>query len=208
MTNDPAPIRVGAVLFPGFELLDVFGPLEMFGLLEKRAEIVLIAQETGAVASHQGPRSIADVALSEAGGLDVVLVPGGIGTRREVLNPHFLEELRRLSEGSRFVSSVCTGSALLAKAGLLDGRKATSNKRSFKWVVSQGPRIDWVAQARWVEDGKFFTSSGVSAGMDMALGLIARLLGRDASVEVAQAAEYEWHEDKGWDPFAKLNGLA
>jgi putative intracellular protease/amidase len=199
---------VGAVLFPGFELLDVFGPLEMFGLLEKRAEITLIAQEPGAVASHQGPRSVADIALSGARGLDVVLVPGGWGTRREALNPPFLEELRRLSEGSRYVSSVCTGSALLAKAGLLDGRRATSNKRSFAWVVSQGPRVHWVAQARWVEDGKFFTSSGVSAGMDMALGLITRLFDRETALGIAQAAEYEWHEDKGWDPFAKLNGLA
>jgi transcriptional regulator GlxA family with amidase domain len=103
---------------------------------------------------------------------------------------------------------VCTGAALLAKAGILDGRKATTNKRAYAWVVSQGPKVEWIAQARWVEDGKFFTSSGVSAGMDMTLGLIARLHGRQASLEAAQGAEYEWHEDSAWDPFAKLNGLA
>jgi putative intracellular protease/amidase len=203
--SPPTPrLRVGVVLFEGFELLDVFGPLEMLG---ERAETVMLAQHPGAVASIQGPKSVVDMPLEGAGGFDVVLVPGGNGTRREVSNGAFLDGLRRLAEGSRFVASVCTGSALLAKAGILDGRKATTNKRAYHWVVSQGPRVEWIAQARWVEDGRFFTASGVSAGMDMALGLIARLIDRETSVGIAQGAEYEWHEDKGWDPFAKLNGL-
>jgi len=77
----------------------------------------------------------------------------------------------------------------------------------FRMVASRWPAVHWVAEARWVEDGRFFTSSGVSAGMDMALGLIARLTDWDTSLEVANRAEYEWHQDKGWDPFARLNGL-
>jgi transcriptional regulator GlxA family with amidase domain len=105
------------------------------------------------------------------------------------------------------VASVCTGSLLLAKAGLLEGRRATTNKRAFKLVAGLAPEVSWVAEARWVEDGPFFTSSGVSAGMDMALGLIAHLLGREASIAAANRAEYVWHEDKRWDPFAKLNHL-
>jgi transcriptional regulator GlxA family with amidase domain len=123
-------------------------------------------------------------------------------------NTPFIAELGRQCATARFVASVCTGSALLAKAGVLDGLSATSNKRAFGWVASQGPKVRWIARARWVEDGKFFTSSGVSAGMDMALGLIARLLDKETSIEVAQRAEYEWHQDKEWDPFASLNGLA
>ena len=99
-----------------------------------------------------------------------------MGTRRLVSDQAFLDELRRQSERARYVATVCTGSGLLARTGALDGRRATSNKFSFNWAVSQGPHVTWVPEARWVEDGKFFTSSGVSAGIDMALGLIARIL--------------------------------
>jgi putative intracellular protease/amidase len=195
------------VLFDGFELLDMFGPLEMFGMLEGRARIVMLAQAPGAVRSNPGPSCMADAALAAAPALDVLLVPGGMGTRRELSNGPFLDELRRQAEKARFVASVCTGSILLASAGLLDGKSATSNKRVFKMVASRWSAVHWVAEARWVEDGRFFTSSGVSAGMDMALGLIARLTDWDTSLEVANRAEYEWHQDKGWDPFARLNGL-
>lgn len=207
MSPNPAPIKVGALLFTGFELLDVFGPLEMFGSLGERAWITMLAEQAGPIRSHQGPACVADAALAGDHGLDVLLVPGGIGTRRLVSNQPFLDELRRQSDRARFVATVCTGSGLLARTGALDGRGATSNKFAFKWATSQGPNVRWVPSARWVEDGKFFTSSGVSAGMDMALGLIARIFGRETSVEVAARAEYEWHEDRSWDPFAKLNGL-
>jgi transcriptional regulator GlxA family with amidase domain len=195
------------VLFEGFELLDLFGPLEMFGMLEGRARIKMLAQAPGAVRSNQGPACLADTPLAAAGPLDVLLVPGGMGTRREISNPPFLCELARLAGDARFVASVCTGSYLLAGAGLLDGRRATTNKRVFKMVASSRPSVTWVAEARWVEDGRFFTSSGVSAGMDMALALIARMFGRDTSSGIAARAEYAWHEDKGWDPFARMNGL-
>lgn len=196
------------MLFDGFELLDVFGPLEMFGMLKERATITVLAERAGAVRSTQGPACVAESALAGEHGLDVILIPGGMGTRREVSNVAFLDEIRLQADRARFVASVCTGSALLAKAGVLDGRSATSNKFAFTWVTSQGPRVKWVPEARWVEDGKYFTSSGVSAGIDMTLGLIAHIFGRDTSVTVANWAEYEWHEDRGRDPFAKLNGLA
>jgi len=216
VSDAPAPVRIGTVLFPGFELLDVHGPLEMFGGLASRGngyeggrvEMPMLAERPGAIPSNQGPSTLADTALADAKGLDVLLVPGGWGTRREVDNAAFIDELRRQCGNARFVASVCTGSALLAKAGVLDGLSATTNKRAFGWVASQGPRVNWVAKARWVEDGKFFTSSGVTAGMDMALGLIARMFDRETSVRISQGAEYEWHQDKGWDPFARLNGLA
>ena len=102
---------------------------------------------------------------------------------------------------------MCTGSALLAKAGVLDGRKATTNKAAYAWATSQGPNVAWLAQARWVEDGKFMTSSGVSAGTDMGLAIVARLFGAEKAEQVAVVAEYEWHNDPSWDPFAKVHGL-
>jgi len=206
---------VGAVLFPGFEVLDMYGPLKMFGGVafrqgaraSERVEMSMLAQHPGPVPSSQGPATVADAALAGSGGFDVLLVPGGRGTRREVANAAFIDQLGRQCAGARFVASVCTGSALLARAGVLDGRNATTNKRAFGWVASQGPAVNWIAEARWVEDGKFFTSSGVSAGMDMALGLIARLFGGPVGADIAQQAEYEWHADPAWDPFARLNGL-
>ncbi|HEY1848587.1 MAG TPA: DJ-1/PfpI family protein [Opitutaceae bacterium] len=208
MTQAAVPIRVGALAFDGFELLDLFGPLEMLGRHWERFSFSILAETAGPVRSRQGPACVADRAFSGELGLDLLLVPGGMGTRTLVGNAAFLAELRKQCAAARIVASVCTGSALLAKAGVLDGLRATSNKYSFAWVKSQGPSVRWVPKARWVEDGKFLTSSGVSAGMDMALALVAKLLGRDAALEAADGAEYEWHEDPDWDPFAKKRGLA
>jgi len=201
---------VGVLLFEGFELLDVFGPLEAWGMLAEitRAYTIVAAAETpGPIRSAQGPRAVADYALADCPPIDVILVPGGIGTRREVNNAALLEWLRRRAAQAEVVTSVCTGAALLACAGLLDGRRATSNKLAFKWVTSQGPAVQWVGQARWVEDGKFTTSSGVSAGIDMALAMIARLVDVNTAEQIAIRMEYEWHRDPSWDPFAKIHGL-
>jgi transcriptional regulator GlxA family with amidase domain len=201
---------VGVLLFEGFELLDVFGPLEVWGMhaeIASACTIVTAAEKAGAIKSAQGPRAIADYALADCPRIDVMLVPGGNGTRREVQTASLLEWLRQREAQAEIVSSVCTGAALLARAGLLDGRRATSNKRSFKWVTEQGPAVEWIRQARWVEDGKFATSSGVSAGIDMTLSLIAKLAGKENAEQIAIRMEYEWHRDPAWDPFAKIHGL-
>jgi putative intracellular protease/amidase len=194
---------VGVLLFDGFELLDVFGPLEMLGMLPEEFTIRLVSETASAVASTQGPRSVIDDHFADDRAYDLLLVPGGMGTRREVGNGVLLDWLTRTAERAQIVASVCTGSALLAKAGILDGRRATTNKRAFDWVAGQGPGVRWERKARWVEDGKFFTSSGVSAGTDMALALIARLCGIARAREVAHWAEYVWNEDSENDPFAR-----
>ena len=193
---------VGVLLFEGFELLDVFGPLEMLGMLDEDFAIRLVAESAPTVASNQGPRSVIDNHFADDRGYDVLLIPGGLGTRREVENPVLLDWLRKTAERAEIVASVCTGSALLAKANLLDGRRATTNKLAFDWVARQGPKVDWQRRARWVEDGKFITSSGVSAGIDMTLALIARLHGIDRARQAAHWSEYVWNEDSAEDPFA------
>jgi putative intracellular protease/amidase len=198
---------IGVVLFDGFELLDVFGPLEIFGMVPESFEICMVAERAGEVASRQGPKSVVEHHFGEARQYDILLVPGGMGTRKQVDNETLLKWLRMQSAAAEYVTSVCTGSALLAKAGVLDGVRATTNKRAFAWATSQGNKVKWEKQARWVEDGKFFTSSGVSAGMDMSLAVIGKLLGRETAEQVATFAEYEWHQDASWDPFAKLHGL-
>lgn len=199
--------RVGALIFPGFELLDLFGPLEMFGLLKNDFDLQLVAETTDPVASNQQVRANPDVTITGANHFDILFVPGGMGTRREVDNLPLLDWIRTTSGSAEYVLSVCTGSLLLAGAGILDGRRATTNKTAYKTIADQYPQVDWVKQARWVEDGKFITSSGVSAGMDMALGAIALMHDRETAEKVATWSEYDWHKDKDWDPFARVHDL-
>jgi transcriptional regulator GlxA family with amidase domain len=195
------------VLFDRFELLDVFGPMEVFGVLEDKFALQLLGPEAGAVQSAQGPRAIADVAYRDADRYDIVLIPGGIGSRALATDEAFLSWLARWASTAEFITAVCTGSGLLAATGLLDGYRATSNKRSFSWVTSQGTRVQWVPEARWVEDRNRWTSAGVAAGMDMALAVIAHLHGEATAIDVADRVEYDWHRDPTWDPFAAKNGL-
>lgn len=200
---------LGTVLFPGFELLDVAGPLEVLGNLnleEPRFRLVNVAESAGCVASAQGPRMEAEVGFDDCPRLDVLMVPGGIGTRKEVENRRLLEWLVARAATAELVLSVCTGAALLARAGILDGRRATSNKRSLAWVMSQGPRVEWVKRARWVEDGRFFTSSGVSAGIDMSLQVLAHFAGRAEAERIAKIIEFGWQTDSEVDPFAEVWG--
>ncbi len=199
--------RVGFVLFPGFEVLDVYGPLEVFGMLSEHFEIVMLAERPGSVVSFQGPSTVVDHTFADPPHLDVILVPGGRGTRAEVTNQAILDFLRTASEAAELTTSVCTGAGLLAAAGLLDGRRATSNKRAWQWVTTQGSDVTWIPQARWVDDGNVITSGGVSAGIDMALAIVERLLGQETAQRVADACEYDRHTDAGWDPFAAKNGL-
>ncbi len=192
---------LGIVLYPGFEVLDVYGPLEMWAYVPG-FQVVMIAEQAGPVRSAQGVSTVAEYSFTTAPPLDIIMVPGGVGTRAQLLNPVLLDYLREQNKRTELTTSVCTGSALLAKAGILKGHKATSNKGAFALAVEQDPSVDWIVKARWVEDGKFLTSSGVSAGTDMALGLVARLYGIERARGLAKSLEYEWHEDPTVDPFA------
>lgn len=206
MSASPAK-TLGVVLYPGFELLDVFGPLEAFGNLPEAYRIVVVAEKAGPVASAQGPTVNAEAGFADAPALALLLVPGGIGTREAVDDRVLLDWLARRAADAEVVMSVCTGAAVLARAGLLDGRRATGNKAFFQWVASHGSRVEWVPRARWVEDGKFATSSGVSAGIDMALAVIARREGVEMAENLARMMEYDWHRDADWDPFAVTFGV-
>lgn len=195
---------LGIVLYPGFELLDVYGPAEVFGNLTGRLKIVMIADKAGPVASTQGPKTVADFGFDDCPPLDLLLVPGGFGTFAQLNNSAMLDWLRKRSETAEITMSVCSGSAILAKAGLLDGRRATSNKQYFQLAVAQGPKVEWVKKARWVDDGKMVTSSGVSAGIDMALHVIERLYGTQVAESIANGTEYQWHRDADNDPFVRF----
>lgn len=140
--------------------------------------------------------------FENAPNLDVLMIPGGMGARQEVNNDVLLAFLRTRSAEACWSTSVCTGSALLAKAGLLDGHRATSNKLAFDWATSQSPNVRWQRESRWVVDSPFMTSSGVSAGIDMALALVEQLYDRATAERIAKTAEYVWNDDPSSDPFA------
>jgi len=211
MSEDPTIRRVALALFEGFTVLDMYGPVQAFaschaptsdGSFKQLFEMFTVAEQTGSVRSGEGPPSVAEYSFADAPSYDILLIPGGFGTREAVSKPHFLDQLATASQRATTTATVCTGSALLARTGLLDHRPATSNKLAWDWVVQQGPQVQWVRQARWVDDGDMITSSGVSAGIDMALSLIVRLHGREKALTSARNMEYVWNEDAAHDPFA------
>jgi transcriptional regulator GlxA family with amidase domain len=211
VADSAAKKRVAVVLFDGFTVLDAYGPVQAFGACRQMRpdgspqrffEVFTMAEKVGPVRSGEGPATHADHAFADVPAYDILLVPGGFGTRAAVKDEGFLGKLGTASRRAVVTATVCTGSALLARTGLMDGRPATSNKIAWDWVVQQGPRVLWKRKARWVDDGNLLTSSGVSAGTDMALALIARLLGRDMAVSAARNMEYIWRADPDDDPFA------
>jgi putative intracellular protease/amidase len=194
---------LGAIFYEDFELLDMYGPLEMFGSIGPELEIVCVAERAGEVKSAQGPKAVAERSFADCPALDLLLLPGGVGTLPQLGNEVLFEFLRVRAQSAEVTMSVCSGSALLAKAGLLDGRRATSNKQFFSLASGQSEKVDWVEAARWVEDGPFVTSSGVSAGMDMAIAVIARLWGDARANQIATLTEYEPQRDPDHDPFVR-----
>jgi putative intracellular protease/amidase len=193
--------RIGIVLFDGFETLDVFGPVEMWGDLPDY-KVFMVSEHGGPVKSAHGVEINAVYSFGSAPQFDILMVPGGMGTRREVANPALLAFLCEQDKGTEWTTSVCTGSALLAKAGLLTNRKATSNKLAYVFATAQNDKVLWQRSARWVIDGKYVTSSGVSAGIDMALGLVEKIYSRQTAENVARETEYLWNDDPTSDPFA------
>lgn len=198
---------LAALVFPGFETLDYFGPIEMLGGFGSEAQIITVARTLDPVASIHGQRIIPDRAIADTDRYDLLLIPGGDSALEAARDPALMDWIRTVSAQAERVMAVCTGTILLGMTGILDGRRATTNKRDFTATVPLAPRVDWVKEARWVADGKFYTSSGVSAGMDMALAVMADLYDMKMAERIALGSEYEWHKDAGRDPFAKLAGL-
>jgi transcriptional regulator GlxA family with amidase domain len=193
-------MNFNVILFNNFESLDAFGPVEVIGKMNARYPIEYFSEKGGIVTSSQNIR-MKTLPLSEIHDPCVILIPGGQGTRREIDNAEFIESIKVLSEKATYVLTVCTGSALLARTGLLKNLRATSNKIAFDWVAEQDHDVQWIKKARWVNDGKYYTSSGVSAGIDMTLGFIADIHGIDIAEKISWGIEYIWNRDREHDPF-------
>ena len=215
-----APTRYGYVLFPGFQALDVFGPLDALNTLSWSHNITLslIAKTLDPVSTQVrdpaynrvnslfGESILPTTTFAAAPPLDVLIVPGGIGTRAPNLDEE-IAFIKATYPNLHSLLTVCTGAGLAARAGVLDGKKATTNKMAWNETTALGPHVKWITHARWVADGNIWTSSGVSAGIDLLFAWMEAIYGKDTATGVANTLEYERHLNSSWDPFADLNNL-
>lgn len=195
---------VNVLLFEGFTTMDALGPAEALSRAlddgRKCYEIEYFSA-TGELVGGSTNAKIWTRKLSEIAKFDVLLVPGGFAARKLAQDDEFIAVLGELARRHEYVIAVCTGSVLLAKTGLLDGMDATSNKLSWQWAILEAPSVRWIRGARWCVSGKFYTSSGVSAGIDEALGFVADMHGRGEAQRIARAMEYVYNSDKNADLF-------
>ena len=185
---------IGLLIFDGAEELDFVGPWEVFTMAAKVRDdirVVTIAERAGPVACAKGMRVLPDHTLADAPQLDVVMVPGGIGTRREVDNPVVIDWLRRIAPGLRWVTSVCTGALLLCEAGLARGRRVTTHWAFIEDLRKRYPDVEVLADVRYVRDENVCTAAGVSAGIDLALWLTGQIWGIDTARKTQRAMEYD-----------------
>jgi len=197
--------QVGIVLFEDIEILDFCGPFEVFSatrLNEERRreesspfEVLLVAEKNGPALTNGGMKVIPDYTFETCPKLDILVVPGGWGTRKELDNPTMLNWLRKRAGEVETLTAVCTGSMLLGFAGLLDGRHATTHWRSLDWMRESFPSVTVEYDKHVVEDGRIFTSAGISAGIDMALKVVERYCGEDIARMTARHMEYPYPEN-------------
>jgi len=197
--------RVGILVFDDVEVLDFCGPFEVFSvvrLVEERRredpspfEVILVAERQAVVTATGGLKVTPDVSLASCPPLDVLVVPGGWGTRRELGNPVLREWIAERGRQVETLTSVCTGAMLLGHTGLLDGRHATTHWRSLDWMSESFPRVTVERDLHVVEDGNVLTSAGISAGIDMALRVVARYHGEAIARATARHMEYPYPED-------------
>jgi transcriptional regulator GlxA family with amidase domain len=194
--------RVGIVVFDDIEVLDFCGPFEVFCAVrlneEMRREepspfeVVLVAEKSGPVFAHGGLKVIPDHTFYTCPRLDILVVPGGWGTRREIKSAVMLDWLRQRAAEVETLTSVCTGAMLLGFAGLLDGHRATTHWKSLDWMRDSFPSVAVEYDQHVVEDGRVLTSAGISAGIDMALKTVARYCGEPVARATAKHMEYPY----------------
>ncbi|KAJ7130855.1 class I glutamine amidotransferase-like protein [Mycena crocata] len=220
-------LRVAVCLFPGVTTTDYQGPVELLGILSPKnrqraingvfkeltvpdisIELTYLSHTLDPVEPTAGPMVLPSITYDDAQEqFDIILVPGGPN-----VNPpnQCSEFIKRQSPGAQYILSVCTGALILARIGLLNGKRATTNKRAFRSVQEETKHlpITWVAKARWVatEDKKIWTGSGISAGMDLAGGFLDHLLGKEAGFAMRRFIELSMKAEDD-DEFAGYEGL-
>ena len=185
---------IGLLIFDDVEELDFVGPWEVFTMAAQQRgdlRVATLAQRAGPVRCAKGLRVQADHALADAPSLDVLLVPGGQGTRREVANPVVIDWLRHVEPELTWLTSVCTGALLLCEAGFATGRRVTTHWAFVEELRKRYPDVSVRDDVRYVRDGKLCTAAGVSAGIDMALWLTGQLFGVELARRTQRAMEYQ-----------------
>jgi transcriptional regulator GlxA family with amidase domain len=197
--------RVGILIFPDVEVLDFCGPFEVFSVTrldeDRRREepspfeVRLVAERPEPVVATGGLRVIPDVTLETCPPLDILVVPGGWGTRTEIKNERLLGWIAERGRQVETLTSVCTGSMLLGQTGLLDGRRATTHWRALDWMRQSFPAVTVEEKLHVVEDGHVVTSAGISAGIDMAVRVVTRYYGETIGRATARHMEYPFPDD-------------
>jgi transcriptional regulator GlxA family with amidase domain len=197
--------RVGILVFNEAEVLDFCGPFEVFAttrLDESRRredpspyEVILVAESRDVVVASGGLKVVPDWTIEDCPALDVLVVPGGWGTRKEIGNHRLLAWIVEAASGAETLASVCTGSMLLGTAGLLDGRRATTHWKAIPWMRQSLPNVTVVDDQHVVEDGHVLTSAGISAGIDLALRVVARQHGEEIARATARHMEYPYPDN-------------
>lgn len=199
-----APRTVAILLFPGVELLDFAGPFEVFSAArltgnapERPFAVLTVAESTEPLRCNNPVTVLPDYTLETCPQADILVVPGGQGTRSAIDRTLLIDWIRTRTSAAEITASVCTGSFLLAQAGLLDGYATTTHWGSIQRLRDAFPALEVREHTRWVDTGAIVSSAGVSAGIDMALHIVARLYGVDAARATAHWIEYDyWNDDK------------
>jgi transcriptional regulator GlxA family with amidase domain len=194
--SDGARLRIAVALFDGAEELDWAGPWEVLSAWAHQwpddgVEVFTVAESTGPVTCAKGLRVLSDHTWDDAPPIDVLVYPGGVGTRRELADEQVLGRLRALREGGTTMTSVCTGALVFAAAGLLDGRPATTWWGAIERLAELGQDVEARPDDRFVDTGDVVTAAGVSAGIDMALHLVARLRSVERARDVRRYIQYD-----------------
>jgi transcriptional regulator GlxA family with amidase domain len=200
--NKKIPLIVGILIFDDVEILDVAGPFEVFAVTrlndEQRLQqsspfkVYLISETNKQITAIGGLRLTPDVTITECPNLDLLIIPGGWGTRKESKNRILVNWIGNQFTNDRLIASVCTGSSLLGKAGLLDGRDATTHWRAFDFLQESAPKARILKNVRFTLIEPIFTSAGVSAGIDLALRIVSHFFGTNIGQATASHMEYPY----------------
>ncbi|KIM30421.1 hypothetical protein M408DRAFT_15445 [Serendipita vermifera MAFF 305830] len=211
----PIPLRWGVLAFPQYVGLDAYGPLEMLYIvkyLTPNMTIAVIAETLDPVPAttfNDLDRPVTYMkpthTIYDNVNLDVLLIPGGPGSSIAYNNTNIINYVKNVYPKLKYIISVCTGAQILAKAGVIVGKRATTNKFGWAETTQTGPGVNWVPCARWVTDGNVWTSSGVAAGIDLTHAFIKETFRNETLADrAANILEIEIHKDPSWDPFCEI----
>ncbi|KZV97007.1 class I glutamine amidotransferase-like protein [Exidia glandulosa HHB12029] len=210
--------HIACVVYPGYDALDLAGALEPLTMLSSNVpfQFYVVGPSLEPVTTKVNASVVKTVSPSFGQSIapthtydnppekiDFLIIPGGMMFLDPIERQQpTIDFVKKTYPKVKYVLSVCTGSVILAQAGILDGKRATSNKACWAWVMENCPNVNWVAKARWVVDGNVWTTSGVAAGMDGMFAWITQIYGEAAATVAANVIEYDRHTDASWDPFS------